>query len=124
MNASDSFDAANATALAKHCHSRRLFFRVEFVCHAQNCISKRYISKQIVAKSYQHAIFIAMKREFQLLLRLSEEEKRAFSESAEVAGVTVSAWMRQQLRRSAAQELARVGKKAPFLKPVTIGEQP
>lgn len=61
-----------------------------------------------------------MKREIQLLLRLTSDEKLAFEESAEIAGVSVSAWMRQQLRLAASQELSRVGKRAPFLKPIPL----
>ena len=61
-----------------------------------------------------------MKRDIPLLIRLTEDEKKGFDASAEISGITLSAWVRQQLRLAAIQELAKVGKKAPFLKPVLI----
>jgi hypothetical protein len=64
--------------------------------------------------------FFAMKRDIPLLIRLTEEEKSAFDSSAEISGITLSAWVRQQLRLAAIQELGRVGRKAPFLKPIHI----
>jgi hypothetical protein len=61
-----------------------------------------------------------MKREIPLLIRLTEEEKSAFDASAEISGITLSAWVRQQLRLAAIQELSRVGRKASFLKPIPL----
>lgn len=61
-----------------------------------------------------------MKRDIPLLIRLTEEEKSAFDASAEISGITLSAWVRQQLRLAAIQELGRVGRKATFLKPIPI----
>lgn len=61
-----------------------------------------------------------MKRENQLLIRVDTEEKQDFEASAEISGVTLSAWVRQQLRLAAIQELGRVGRKVTFLKPVPI----
>ena len=62
----------------------------------------------------------SMKREIPLLIRLTEDEKRDFDASAEISGITLSAWVRQQLRLAAIQELGRVGRKATFLKPVPM----
>jgi hypothetical protein len=61
-----------------------------------------------------------MKREIPLLIRLTEEEKSAFDASAEISGITLSAWVRQQRRLAAIQELSRVGRKASFLKPIPL----
>ena len=61
-----------------------------------------------------------MKRDIPLLIRLTEEEKSAFDASAEISGITLSAWVRQQLRLAAIQELGRVGRKATFLKPIPL----
>ena len=64
--------------------------------------------------------YFEMKRDIPLLIRLTEEEKSAFDASAEISGITLSAWVRQQLRLAAIQELGRVGRKAKFLKPIPI----
>jgi predicted DNA binding CopG/RHH family protein len=49
-----------------------------------------------------------------LLVRLSEAEKRAFKESADIAGITVSAWIRERLRRVARRELEEANRPIPF----------
>jgi hypothetical protein len=63
-----------------------------------------------------------MKREIPLLIRLTVDEKEAFDASAEISGISLSAWVRQQLRLAAIQELGRVGRKATFLKPIPINK--
>ena len=40
-----------------------------------------------------------------LELRLTEPEKRAFSQAAAIAGVALSTWVRERLRRAAVREL-------------------
>ena len=45
----------------------------------------------------------------------SAAEKRAFRDAADVAGLDLSAWVRERLRASARKELQGVGKKAAFL---------
>jgi hypothetical protein len=61
-----------------------------------------------------------MKRDIPLLIRLTEDEKTAFDDSAEISGISLSAWVRQQLRLAAIQELGRVGRKATFVKPIPL----
>jgi uncharacterized protein (DUF1778 family) len=61
-----------------------------------------------------------MKREIQLNVRLDHEENAAFEEAAQLTGMSTSAWVRQQLRLAAMQELSRFGKRAAFLKPVPL----
>ena len=61
-----------------------------------------------------------MKRDIPLLIRLTEDEKESFAASADISGITLSAWVRQQLRLAAIQELGRVGRKATFLKSIPI----
>jgi hypothetical protein len=56
-----------------------------------------------------------MKRDNQLLIRLSEEEKRGFELAAGVAGISMSAWARQQLRITAASQLRNADQQIPFL---------
>ncbi len=69
---------------------------------------------------FKKKYILNMKREIPLLIRLTEEEKSAFDASAEISGITLSAWVRQQLRLAAIQELSRVGRKASFLKPIPL----
>ncbi|MGO8954971.1 MAG: plasmid mobilization protein [Rhodomicrobium sp.] len=50
-------------------------------------------------------------------IRVDEAEKRAFEEVADRAGISLSAWMRERLRRAAIRELEEAGYPIPFLKP-------
>ena len=52
-------------------------------------------------------------------LRVSESEKRAFREAADIAGLPMSAWMRERLRRAAAKELESQGRQIPFYQQLT-----
>jgi len=49
-------------------------------------------------------------------IRLEPEEKEAFQQAANLAGIPVSNWMRERLRRSARMELQDAGKQVPFIK--------
>lgn len=55
-------------------------------------------------------------REEYLEVRLTVEEKQAFKEAAELAGIGLSTWVRERLRRLARQEL---GGSAAFLRATT-----
>lgn len=48
-------------------------------------------------------------------VRLSELEKQGFQEAAEIAGVGLSTWIRERLRRAAVRELEEAGRVAPFI---------
>ena len=52
-----------------------------------------------------------------LLLRLERGEKLAFKAAADLAGIPVSSWMRERLRRVARQELEEARRPIAFLKP-------
>ena len=51
-----------------------------------------------------------------LLVRLEPTEKEAFRNAAELAGVPLSAWVRERLRRVASQELRQASLPIAFLK--------
>jgi uncharacterized protein (DUF1778 family) len=51
------------------------------------------------------------------LLRLEVGEKEAFRAAAEIAGIDLSAWMRERLRRAARRELEECNRPVPFLRP-------
>jgi len=47
-----------------------------------------------------------------LLLRLQKQEKAVFKSAADLAGLDLSAWIRERLRKDAREELSAVGKEA------------
>jgi hypothetical protein len=47
-------------------------------------------------------------------LRLSPDEKQAFQEAADLAGLSLSAWIRSRLRTASARELETAGIPIPF----------
>lgn len=49
-----------------------------------------------------------------LQFRLTDAEKQAFADAAELSGQEVSVWIRDRLRRNAQQELEAVGRVVPF----------
>ncbi len=55
------------------------------------------------------------KREF-LQVRVDDAEKKAFANAAELAGIAVSAWVRERLRQCAARELEAASQPVPFFK--------
>jgi len=48
-------------------------------------------------------------------LRVQADEKDAFKRSAEIAGIPLSAWIRERLRRAARLELEEAGEQIPFV---------
>lgn len=53
-------------------------------------------------------------------IRLSASEKRAFVHAAELAGLPVSAWVRERLRLAAIRELEAAGVPVPFVRPFVV----
>ena len=49
-----------------------------------------------------------------LEVRLEESEKRAFRDAADLAGLALSAWVRERLRWAARKELEESGRKVAF----------
>jgi hypothetical protein len=58
---------------------------------------------------------VSPKTEF-MRLRLQLEERQAFEQAAVIAGVPLSAWARERLRRAARMELVDAGRHVPFIK--------
>lgn len=50
-----------------------------------------------------------------LQIRVQATEKEAFTKAAELAGLGVSAWARERLRRDARKELEEAGQQVPFM---------
>jgi hypothetical protein len=50
-----------------------------------------------------------------LLLRLAAREKRAFGDAARIAGIPLTVWIRERLRRAAVRELEEAAHPIAFL---------
>jgi hypothetical protein len=55
-----------------------------------------------------------MKTEF-MQLRVQADEKQTFEQAASLAGLPLSAWVRERLRRAARIELVDANRPVPFL---------
>ena len=55
-----------------------------------------------------------------LQLRLRPKEKQAFQEAADLAGISLSAWVRERLRAAAIRDLEGSGRSVPFVSPVPL----
>ena len=53
-----------------------------------------------------------------LLVRLDPAEKEAFKRAASVAGIPLSTWVRERLRRVATRELEGASIPIPFIRPI------
>jgi hypothetical protein len=54
-------------------------------------------------------------------IRLSAKEKQGFRDAADIAGLPLSAWVRERLRFAAIRELENAGRQIPFVEPVPFG---
>jgi len=54
-------------------------------------------------------------RSGRLEIRLEPKEKDGFERAAEIAGLPLSSWVRERLRRAARQELEDAGQAIPFM---------
>jgi uncharacterized protein (DUF1778 family) len=60
----------------------------------------------------------AVKTEY-IEIRCEESEKQSFRDAADAAGMPMSGWMRDRLRKASRKELEDVGKAVPFLERLT-----
>jgi uncharacterized protein (DUF1778 family) len=58
-----------------------------------------------------------------LQIRLQPNEKEAFERAAQLAGIALSAWVRERLRRAAIRELGEAGQQIAFLQSI-LEEKP
>ena len=56
-----------------------------------------------------------------LLIRLTPQEKKGFQLSADIAGISLSSWIRERLRLAAIRELEQAHKKIPFIPEIPLG---
>jgi hypothetical protein len=55
-----------------------------------------------------------------LPLRVQPSEKASFQQCADLAGVSLSSWVRERLRLAAIRELESAGRKVPFVEDVPL----
>jgi len=56
-----------------------------------------------------------------LPIRIRPVEKASFQVCADLAGVSLSSWIRERLRMAAIRELESAGRRIPFVEAVPIG---
>ncbi len=56
-----------------------------------------------------------------LEIRVEIVEKQGFKDAADLAGIPLSAWVRERLRRAAVRELEEAALPIAFLSPIKIG---
>ena len=59
-----------------------------------------------------------------LQLRVQPEEKSAFQDAANLAGIALSAWVRERLRMAARIELRDAEKQVPFIQALRANSPP
>ena len=64
-----------------------------------------------------------MKKDENIMIRVSPLEKEGFERAAEIAGISLSSWARQRLRSASIKDLQEINEKIPFLKPIKLEEQ-
>lgn len=64
----------------------------------------------------------AHKLDQELKIRMDAAEKEAFRDAADLAGIPVSTWMRERLRRAAVRELEEAARPIAFLPSLEIGK--
>ncbi len=55
-----------------------------------------------------------------LEIRVDPSEKQAFKDAADIAGIPMSAWVRERLRRAAIRDLEEVARPIAFLRDRTL----
>jgi hypothetical protein len=55
-----------------------------------------------------------------LHLRVTDAEKEGFQAAATLAGIPLSAWVRERLRLAAIRDLESAGRKVPFIEPIDL----
>ena len=67
-----------------------------------------------------HLHYIFRMKSTTIQIRLRPEEKQAFEDAAELAGIGLSSWVRQHLRLTAIRELESAGRSVPFVQRIPL----
>jgi len=54
-------------------------------------------------------------------IRVSDAEKQSFQLAADLAGISLSSWVRERLRLAAIRDLESAGRKIPFVEAIRLG---
>lgn len=61
-----------------------------------------------------------MEKSFVVQIRVTETEKDGFLQSADLAGISLSSWVRERLRLAAIRELESAGRQIPFVSNIPL----
>ena len=61
-----------------------------------------------------------MEKSFVIQIRVTEAEKDGFTQSADLAGISLSSWVRERLRLASIRELESAGRQIPFVANVSL----
>jgi uncharacterized protein (DUF1778 family) len=64
----------------------------------------------------------AMAKSKVVQIRLTDAEKEGLQNAADLAGISLSSWVRERLRLAAIRELESAGRKIPFVEPIYARE--
>ena len=70
-----------------------------------------------------HLHYIQPMKTVTIQIRLQPSEKAAFEQAAESAGISLSSWVRERLRRSAIRDLSEAGMQIAFLQEIKGGTE-
>lgn len=87
--------------------SLELAFDIFWIYYASMSVSKKSGGRP--RKSSEH------RKVASLLLRLEAREKLGFTNAAKIAGLPLTGWIRERLRKVAARELEEANRPVPFL---------
>jgi hypothetical protein len=65
-----------------------------------------------------------MEKSLAIQIRVTEPEKEGFTQSADLAGISLSSWIRERLRLAAIRELESAGRQIPFIPNVPLKNKP
>lgn len=57
-----------------------------------------------------------------LQIRLTEKEKEGLQLASDLAGISLSSWVRERLRLAAIRELEAARRRVPFIEPLAFGD--
>lgn len=72
---------------------------------------------------WRFALHLDMEKSLSIQIRVTEAEKEGFTLAADLAGITLSAWIRERLRLTAIRELESAGRQIPFVESVPLKKE-
>lgn len=69
---------------------------------------------------WPRSVYNSVMKNVMMKVRVTDLEKKAFDEAAEISGIPLSAWVRERLRKAATRELEEASRDIPFLRKAEI----